>query len=142
MTKWTFLFSFVFLFAACGGKQLSSNSSDTSGSDSTALPVFFCEDYIHHLDTFSFSANPQVSTTFVFSNTGTKPLVIDSVETSCGCTSATFPHTSVLPGDSGIINVTYHGRGMTNGFFEYSIILYTNTRFGEEFLLIDGTRVD
>lgn len=43
---------------------------------------------------------------FMYENTGTKPIHIASVQTSCGCTVATLKSNDVAPGDKGEITAT------------------------------------
>lgn len=52
-----------------------------------------------------------VSCEFKFTNTGTKPLLIQDIRTSCGCTTPSYTKDPVLPGKEGIIKVTYSTRG-------------------------------
>jgi hypothetical protein len=44
---------------------------------------------------------------FEFTNTGVKPLVITSAKGTCGCTAPEYPKTPILPGEKGVITVTY-----------------------------------
>ncbi|MGB5238332.1 MAG: DUF1573 domain-containing protein [Flavobacteriaceae bacterium] len=44
---------------------------------------------------------------FEFTNTGTVPLIISKVSSSCGCTIPKKPEDPILPGDSGEIQVKY-----------------------------------
>lgn len=44
---------------------------------------------------------------FEFTNTGSAPLVISKVNSSCGCTIPKKPDAPILPGDTGIIEVKY-----------------------------------
>ncbi len=44
---------------------------------------------------------------FEFTNTGTAPLIISKVSSSCGCTIPKKPEDPILPGDSGEIQVKY-----------------------------------
>ena len=44
---------------------------------------------------------------FTLKNTGTNPLVVDNVSTSCGCTSVDYSKEPVRPGNSILLNVTY-----------------------------------
>ncbi|MBP6183769.1 MAG: DUF1573 domain-containing protein [Saprospiraceae bacterium] len=46
-------------------------------------------------------------TIFTFLNSGTKPLVIDNVRTTCGCTAPEWDNTPVLPGESGVIRIEF-----------------------------------
>jgi hypothetical protein len=45
--------------------------------------------------------------TFEFTNTGTAPLVISKVSSSCGCTVPKSPKEPIMPGDTGEIEVKY-----------------------------------
>ena len=44
---------------------------------------------------------------FEFTNTGTAPLIISKVSSSCGCTIPKKPEEPILPGDTGEIQVKY-----------------------------------
>lgn len=47
-------------------------------------------------------------TTFIVKNTGKKPLVIESVSASCGCTTPFKPEKPIAPGKSDKIEVVFH----------------------------------
>jgi hypothetical protein len=47
-------------------------------------------------------------TTFIVTNTGKKPLMIESVSASCGCTTPTKPEKPIQPGKSDKIEVLFH----------------------------------
>lgn len=47
-------------------------------------------------------------TTFIVKNTGKKPLMIESVSASCGCTTPTKPEKPIAPGKSDKIEVVFH----------------------------------
>lgn len=44
---------------------------------------------------------------FVFVNNGTKPLIIESTQGSCGCTVPSKPEGPIAPGAKGVISVKY-----------------------------------
>lgn len=44
---------------------------------------------------------------FIFTNNGTKPLIITNAQGSCGCTVPTTPKEPIAPGQKGIIGVKY-----------------------------------
>lgn len=44
---------------------------------------------------------------FVFTNNGTKPLIITNTQGSCGCTVPTSPKEPIAPGAKGVIGVKY-----------------------------------
>jgi hypothetical protein len=75
--------------------------------------------------------------TFSFKNTSDEPLVINTVRTSCGCTSPEWPEEPVEPGESGTIGVTYNTS--ISGSFNKSITVYCNASNSPVKLFIKGT---
>ncbi|MEA3495825.1 MAG: DUF1573 domain-containing protein [Bacteroidota bacterium] len=67
---------------------------------------------------------------FVFKNTGTEPLKLVKVRTSCGCTTPQWPREEILPGDSSSIKVLFNTRGYKNKDFAKSIIITSNIKKG------------
>ena len=67
----------------------------------------------------------QASCTFDFMNTGTAPLIINKVQTSCGCTTPSYTKEPILPGQKGEIKVAYNTTNRV-GSFEKSITILTN----------------
>jgi len=53
----------------------------------------------------------KVTHVFNFKNTGTEPLVLSNVITSCGCTATECPKEPIAPGASAAINATFNSRG-------------------------------
>lgn len=45
---------------------------------------------------------------FEFTNTGSKPIVIENVAPSCGCTTADYTKTPILPGKKGFVEASYN----------------------------------
>ena len=45
--------------------------------------------------------------TFEFKNTSAKPVVINNIISSCGCTEPVWPKKPIMPGESGKVEVTY-----------------------------------
>ena len=45
--------------------------------------------------------------TFVFTNTGSEPLIITNAKGSCGCTVPKYPTEPIPPGEEGVIEVNY-----------------------------------
>lgn len=68
----------------------------------------------------------ETSYNFVFKNPGMIPLVIDKVESSCGCTVPTYPKEPIPPGGEGKIKVVYNAED--KGYFSKEITVYTNTQ--------------
>lgn len=45
---------------------------------------------------------------YIVTNTGSKPLIIEKVDVSCGCTTAKKPEKPILPGKSDKIEIVFH----------------------------------
>ena len=67
-----------------------------------------------------------VSYTFHFTNTGDAPLIITSVDKSCGCTAGDYPRQPIDPGKSGEIKITYDSKGH-QGFQSKALVVNSNT---------------
>lgn len=63
---------------------------------------------------------------FIFTNTGSEPLVITNVRATCGCTSPTWTQKPVMPGQKGFVKAVFDPRNRP-GNFNKSIIISTNT---------------
>ena len=62
--------------------------------------------FVHNFGDILLDSGP-VSCTFTLTNTGSKPVVIYSVSTSCGCTNVDWTKEPLMPGKKGKISVTY-----------------------------------
>ena len=74
---------------------------------------------------------------FSFTNTGAKPLIINEVRASCGCTTPSFTKQPILPGKKGYLSVTFDPRRRP-GSFNKSILVRSNASNGTEILRIKG----
>lgn len=77
---------------------------------------------------------------FVIKNVGTEHLVIQHIETTCGCTTAQFRKDPIAPGDTAHITVVYDGTGLAPGTFYKEISVTSNARSGLLKLGIKGNR--
>lgn len=75
---------------------------------------------------------------FVFTNTGDEPLVIHQVFASCGCTATQFTKDPVKPGKTGVVTVTYSGRGRFPGRFRKPVTVRSNAEVKTVRLYIEG----
>ena len=76
---------------------------------------------------------------FRFTNTGDEPLIIIGVRASCGCTAPRYTSDSVMPGETGLIEVQYDNSRI--GAFSKSITVTTNTDPQSHRLIIKGNVV-
>ncbi len=74
--------------------------------------------------------------TFVFTNVGTTPLIIEQVKGSCGCTVPTKPEKPILPGEKGEIKVKYDTN--RTGGFSKSITITSNATEARKIIRIKG----
>ena len=63
---------------------------------------------------------------FLVRNPGKVPLVINQIETSCGCTTAIGPEKPILEGKTDTIHVIYDGNGFTEGNWIKLVRIYAN----------------
>lgn len=78
-----------------------------------------------------------VTTQFEFTNTGKKPLIIQRVSSSCGCTTPSYTREPVLPGKKGVVTAKYSTVGRPYGFNK-TITVYTNVPDTVYILTIKG----
>ena len=77
---------------------------------------------------------------FEFVNKGDGPLVINRVQTSCGCTTPSWTKEPIAPGKNGTITVTYTTAGHSD-FFQKTITVYSNDENEQTVLIIKGTLI-
>lgn len=85
---------------------------------------------------YDFGKIPQgkpVTHDFVITNTGTKPIALDNVQASCGCTTPEWSKESINPGSSAKIKVGYNAAA--DGAFTKSITLSYNGDKTREILI-------
>ena len=74
---------------------------------------------------------------FEFTNTGTAPLVISDVKSSCGCTIPKKPEGPIMPGATGQIQVKYDTKRV--GPIRKAITVTSNADTPTKILKIKGT---
>lgn len=77
---------------------------------------------------------------FIFKNTSGKPLKIDNVRPSCGCTDPEWPENSIEPDSSAAIHIEYDARDM--GYFYKTIKVYFKGQRRAEWLFIEGNVIE
>lgn len=135
MKKMTLALYLLMLTFACGEKQQTSSeggeyvSTLSAGGESEAelkkkLDEFERQDAARQLEILNKSTSLEFDKLkhdfgdvgpdsdnlckFTVTNTGDKPLIIESVSASCGCTTPKKPEKPILPGKSDIIEVGFH----------------------------------
>jgi len=90
-------------------------------------------------ETHDFGRIPQgtpVSYEFKFTNTGTEPLIISKVESTCGCTVPEFTTAPVQPGAEGKIKVTFDASAASP--FSKMVTIRSNAKTPVKALYIKG----
>ncbi len=95
------------------------DSTNKSHPDSTIVLFISTE---HDYGTIKKGEDGSYS--FVFLNTGTKPVFITNVETSCGCTTPYWPEQPIMPGFEDEINIEYDTHKVGN--FQKTVTVYTS----------------
>ena len=81
-----------------------------------------------------------LTTQFVMKNSGTKPLIIRDVRTSCGCTAVSYPRGSVAPGATFTVSAVYDAK--TLGHFNKQIAVFSNASADPFMLSVKGVVVE
>lgn len=61
--------------------------------------------------------------TWVIKNTGSNPLMIANVQTSCGCTAPFYPKDPILPGKEGEITLEFNSAGKAGHVAKNALII-------------------
>lgn len=83
------------------------------------------------------AADTRVSHAFTFTNDSDEPVTIDSVKTSCGCTTAKLAKRTYSPGETGTIQATFDF-GPRTGKQVKTITVKTDESRDGGFQMIDG----
>jgi hypothetical protein len=73
---------------------------------------------------------------FVFTNIGDAPIIIQNVQSSCGCTIPEKPEKPIMPGEKGEIKVSYDTKRL--GGFSKQITILSNAKIARKTLKIKG----
>jgi hypothetical protein len=68
-----------------------------------------------NVETYNFGKikqNVPATATFVVTNIGTDPLLIDQANPTCGCTISEYTKTPIAPGKTGTIKATYNAAAL------------------------------
>ena len=69
--------------------------------------------------------NGKVSHVFIFHNIGSKPVVIDEIQSGCGCIGRVLSKTPVKPGGQGKVTIIFNP-SYKSGFFDKEILVFSN----------------
>lgn len=109
-------------------------SQATSDKKAAAAAIEFKE--LEH-DFGTIVQNSETQYVFEFTNTGKSELVINNVQTSCGCTVPEWSNEPIKKGRKGYIKVKYNTHAV--GSFAKTINVYSNASNSPVTLRIKGT---
>src|SRR6476660_281482 len=116
----------VILTAGCQGNDKKETASNTDAPrDSTQLTTVEWLDSAK--DFGKIQEGQKLEVAFRFRNTGNKPLVIQRVQPSCGCTVAEQPKEPIAPGAEGQIKASFNSEGRV-GTNHKTLYVYANMK--------------
>lgn len=105
-----FLLAATLTLAACSSNDAKPSAARPAGKDSaSATTIQWLDSTDQDLGTVIEGA--KVTVIWRFKNTGNKPLVIENVHASCGCTVAEKPEGAVPPGGEDRIRAVFNSEG-------------------------------
>ena len=129
----------LLLLASCGQKQKATDVQEEKPKGPFAQ-IEFPEGTEYNYGTYY---DKELKThDFLVRNPGKVPLVINQLETSCGCTQATGPEKPILEGQTDTIHVTYDGNGFTEGDWFKQVRVYANIEEPFIYLTLRGAYFD
>lgn len=125
---WTgMLAAFVLMSCGSGAESNTSESGDINqiqDASANTVTVIIEDDVVVDAsgqanlvlenDSFDFGTiveGTQIEHTFVFTNTGDQPLILNQVSASCGCTTPEYSKTPIAPGAEGHVKVLFDSNG-------------------------------
>ncbi|WP_339736721.1 DUF1573 domain-containing protein [uncultured Sunxiuqinia sp.] len=112
------------LFILVGCQSKNSKPSDKTTSNSGTPKFEFQEEFYNF---GSLQAGEVVAYNFQFTNLGDGVLMIDKIESDCGCITSHFPEKPIDPGTSDFIEVVFNSAGETGRIYK-EIRIYANTQ--------------
>lgn len=105
-----------------------------STPSTTAAPAFSWNMTVH--DFGKIPMNKPVTHEFRFTNSGNAPLIISSVQASCGCTVTDYSKDPIAPGAEGFVKATYDAAKA--GVFTKTVTVNANSEESVVRLMIKG----
>lgn len=107
------------------------------------LPRFETPAFLWSMTTHDFGkiqVNKPVTHEFRFTNSGDAPLVISSVQASCGCTVTDYSKDPIAPGADGYVKATYNAAKV--GVFTKTVTVNANAAENLVQLVIKGEVIE
>ena len=129
---------FSLMLVACAFAQVVAVNSSTPSLPTANSAVFKWT--LKEYDFGKIKVGVPVNHEFTFTNTGDIPLVVSSVQASCGCTVTSYSKDPIQPGGQGFVKATYNAAKV--GQFTKTVTVNANTDEGAVLLTIKGEVVE
>lgn len=116
------IFASVLILIGTFSMSCSQTPSNNTEGESVFGPAIEFKELVHDYGTIEQSGDGTY--VFEFANTGTEPLILSNVRSSCGCTIPEWPREPINAGTSSSILVKYNTTRI--GPFSKSISVYSN----------------
>ena len=123
----------IFLVAGLAITACTQSPKQSGNEGGTAAIAFDSTE--HHFGTLPYAGDGTYN--FIFRNTGSEPLLLTNVRSSCGCTIPSWPKEPIAAGATDTIRVSYNTR--ISGRFSKSISVFSNAPATPVILKITGT---
>lgn len=128
-----FLVAGVFILTSCGSKD--GNTTDNGHVEDKMAVLSLIGEEVH--DFGVVTEGDTVEHTFRFVNKGEYPLIINNVQTSCGCTAPEWPREPIAAGQESSILVRFDTHAKVGPQVK-TIVVMANTKEGTSNLKIQG----
>jgi len=125
---------FLVVFSVFCFFSLKAQQTATVSADTTSKAKISFESLVHDYTTVEFGGDGDCI--FKFKNEGKVPLVLSSVQASCGCTTPSWTREPIMPNESGEIKVHYDTKRV--GSFSKTITVTSNAVNSPVILRISG----
>ncbi len=105
-----YLLTCLTVFAIIGSTAMAQDKAEAAEEG----PSFKFEKTTHKFG--EIPEGPKAKHNFTFTNNGTKPIIINDVRASCGCTTPSWPKEPIKPGETAEIKVVYDTDGRPGRF--------------------------
>jgi hypothetical protein len=122
-TIFTLMFAAILLIACSGRTSNNNNRSADDSADTSKVAVIAFDTY--EFDFGKIKAGRKLRHTFFFENQGTGALVIQSANTTCGCTVPRYDSRPIAPGKTGRLEVEFDSRGY-DGMQTKTVTVHSN----------------
>ena len=118
------------------------NLIETSSASSTSTPTvegpeIQFEKMVHDYGQLVQGVN--VEAEFKFKNIGSEPLILFTIQTSCGCVTApSWPREPIMPGQEGVIKVNYNTNTSALGPIGSVVTVQSNAKTARVALRLTG----